>query len=885
MNFYNICIAYDAMLNCIVLFVCQHYSLGVNRTTSTIMYYCVFTTLNKAKASPRLLYVFNILILITYLVPRSNAQLGLVQSVSVFPNCQASPVGAQNDGACEEFTNDEAVIVLRAQVKQTSQKLVFELRDIPGPGETRSYDSNSQTSLACQGLPVGSNCNVSNSVLTISFDATRLFAGYQLQQRTTNIPACYSVQVVTDLLNNCSNTQEANDVCKPQQQFVDTIDATLGRFTAQPCSTINGISNVGSLNADLPVGGVIQSSACPFSLNIDGANEFYQPPEQNIIYDQSGYCPLLYCPINRETKGKEQWSLSVPFAVPYMCSVYDIQPAAQGIMAADIILSTFDYDTLLPTSPIERLQVTSLNGGRPVISQSSPVVAKLLRINKGLGVAGPIVQGAVVTCNNGGPMNQSPWMMTDAPGRISPEERLQGKGSVFDDYYNPYTETNVDPAGGKSRNLRQRCTLPVATCRRMMLPQWYKDFMRNNNTPASSNDNDVNVGHYYIVTQDRLAQYGEDCNQNGMNPFDLFQNNPIMRKFCAAQVDAQNPKGDCIPGYEQSDVQVRTATPVSANANHAYYLASIKASGISEGDVVMQPVPKPEDIPGVDFMPLDYLPLNPNYWLAHNMLVREAPFGSSGQVSLDVMIVLQASKFLGAVTPRTTGKFVDTGMSCDATTSAMSRVAWTTQNQGTIAGDYFVVPTFTLPPTAKRETQLYVELDTRTINVGGKTIDVQIYSGTWKPRSDPSGGRSQAYIDYRYSGPLENTLEVTLDLYIPAGRLGEGYVKVDSILIGCTITRGVVQDLAQRSPGGKADYTQDLSNLYQCLYYYNNIFRCFGHYDRKWKLVVNLLLTGTAVIVTITAVVSGIIAVIRNYTKPSKTLDIKRSDLSEDIMQ
>lgn len=834
------------------------------------------------------------LIVIAVTIPSTvrfaHAQLGIIQSVSSYSSCQASPIGASSDDACAMFDDQQEVVVIRAQVRPSSkanvQNLVFQLRDVPDVGDTRTYTEgdSADASLACQGLPIGAQCNVSNSVLVVSFDATRLFAGYQLQQQMESIPACYSVQAVNDLLNNCSTSASSGaDICTEQKRFVTEVRASVGLYTEQPCSTLGGISTMGSLDANLPIGGRTEASACPTRLVNDAANDFYEAPQSNTIYKKDGTCPLLYCRVpSAAKKGQDTWSLSVPLPVAYQCSVFDIQPTAQGIMAADVVVTTFDYDSLLPTSVPERLQVSTLTGGRPVGSNTAPVAAKLLRINKGLGVAGPIVLGKVITCNSGGPSNQNPQMMTDAPGRLSPAARQSGLGTVRDDYYNPYTETNLASGNGQSRNVLQRCTLPVAACRRMMLPQWYKDEFRASVTPGLPSTALLPVGHYYIVTQNRLGQYGEECDQNGMDPAILFRSQAVLTQFCVAQVAGGSPKGQCIPGYSQNDAS-RTGTPVLANADHATYLATIGASAVEDGEVTV-PLPlKTQSVPSVDYMPLDYLPLNPNYWLANNMLMREGLFGSSTEVSMDIMIVVQRSTFLGQVTARSSGTFVDSGMSCDATTSGSSRVAWTTQNLGTIGGEYYVVPNFTLPADADSSTQLSVELDRRTFNVGGGVyVDISVFEGEWESRNSPSGGREQASFAYTYNGPFVNSLQVTLDLYIPAGGNGKGFVKVSSITTACTITRGVVEDLAQRSPGGKADYTQDLSQNYQCLYWYNNIFRCWGHYDRKWKLFVNLLLTSAVGIAALLALLSGIYAVLYAWLKPSKTMDIKRSDLDAD---
>jgi hypothetical protein len=829
-----------------------------------------------------------VIFLIIYQWHGSYAQLGLIQSVSKYSSCRASPLGTQGD-ACGngQFEVDQEVIVIRAQVKPSSragvQNLVFELRDIPDVDETRTYDTSGfgQNSLACQGVPVGGNCSLTSQVLVISFDATRLFAGYQLERQMKDIPACYSLQVAPDLLNTCIDPK-GKVVCDQQQQLVENYGNRVGIYTEQPCSTLGGVSSLGSLQANLPVLGNNKiENACPTSL--DGtANEFYDPPETySIDVEKTGICPLIYCLISDRDKDREAtWTLNTPLRVPYMCSVWDIKPSSQGVMAADVVVSSVSYDADV-TVVNERLQVSSLNGGRPVESTTQPVVAQLLRINKALGVAGPLTMGAVITCNSGGVENNGP-MLNDAPGRLSPAQRAAGQGSVRDDFYNPYSETNpVEGSGGQAKNIAQRCTLPVSQCRRMMLPKWYLDDWREATNQTNVPDEELKVGHYYFATQARLPEYGSECNQNGMDPSLLFQSIPILDRFCVTQALKGGTAGECIPGYPQKDLKWRTATPVQANAVHASFLAAINTNPSLENDVFTEPLPNQQIIPGADFVPLDYLPLNPNYWLAHGMLIREGLFGSTSEASMDIMIVVQAKQFLGEVTTRTTGVFIEGGMSCDATTSGAGRVSWTSQNQGTLGGIYYVVPTFRLPPGGVASTDIYVNLPRINLNLGTNQLkNVSYATRSWEARSNvTTGGRDYGFFEYTYSGPLRNSLEVTLDLYIPAGSNGAGFARVSTITTGCTITRGVVQDLAGREPGGKADYSVDLSGYYECVYWYNNIFRCWGHYDRTWKLLVNLMTTITVIIGALFAVFTGILAVCVSYLRGRKTVELSRSDL------
>lgn len=824
----------------------------------------------------------------------SNAQLGLIQSVSRYKSCQESPMYQQNSVTCANFSSDQEVIVIRAQVSPSAranvQNLVFTLRDLPGVDQTHTFQDGSDQSLACRGVPIGSECNLATNILVISFDASRLFAGYTLQKRAQEIPACYSIQTVLDLSNNCSS--DVKSLCQGQKTFVNNIGNQVVAYPSSPqCTTLYDITSKASLQAAFPLSSGGEQNPCPTEVN-PKAQPFYTAPATNSLYSKSGECPLIYCRICDKKKSdckKPTWTLSSPLPVPYKCSVYDIEPTSRAIMAADIVLQTKTYnsngDDVLST---ERLQVSTIKGGMPVLSEISPAAAQLLRVNKGLGVAGPIVLGAVVTCNANGTMNTGSGIMNDAPGRLSPQERNAGKGTVLDDYYNPYTETNYIETKGQSRNMLMRCLLPTEPCRSMMLPKWYRDMYGDNS-----------VGHYYYVSFARLNQYGEQCNQNGMDPNTVFQSKPIQYRYCRAQ-DLSNVQaaGECVPGYRQlgdgtngadSDgTVVYTSTPVVANLNHALYLAGVNAQTNANKDDTsvpeMQPAPAGDKVPSVDFMPLDYLPTNPNYWMAHGMLVREGLFGASSSASLDVQIMVQATEFLGEVVAQSSGTFADVGMSCDATTSGQGRVSYVTQSTGTIGGEYFLVPTAIIPAGGDPNTNILPELESILLITGtSEAKEVQYQKRSWSPRSSPTNGRDQFFFNYVYQGPLQNLLQFQLDIYIrsPPIQARGGFVRVATTTVGCTITRGVVQDLAGKTQAGDQVKGEDLSDLYQCLYWYNNIFRCWGHYDRKWKLFVNLLATSAVILSALGAAITGVIAVCLAYLRGPKVTEISRSQIKE----
>lgn len=182
----------------------------------------------------------------------AHAQLGVIQSVSRYKSCIDSPLFQGNNSVCEEFTPEQEVIVIRAQVRPSSranvQNLVFTLRDVPDTDQTYTYRTEGDQSLACRGVPVGGRCNLGTNVLVISFDASRMFAGYTLQRRQEEIPACYSIQATPDLLGNCTD----DIVCAPIQKVATDLGSAVGTFTTQACNIISGVNSMGSLNADLP---------------------------------------------------------------------------------------------------------------------------------------------------------------------------------------------------------------------------------------------------------------------------------------------------------------------------------------------------------------------------------------------------------------------------------------------------------------------------------------------------------------------------------------------------------------------------------------------------------------------------------------------------------
>lgn len=124
-------------------------------------------------------------------------------------------------------------------------------------------------------------------------------------------------------------------------------------------------------------------------------------------------------------------------------------------------------------------------------------------------------------------------------------------------------------------------------------------------------------------------------------------------------------------------------------------------------------------------------------------------------------------------------------------------------------------------------------------------------------------------------------LQFRLDLYIRAGSAGAGFALVDTVTVGCTITRGVVQDLAGKTAKGKTSKGEDLSNVYQCIYWYNNIFRCWGHYDRTWKPLVNIMVTVVVFVCALSAAVTGVLSVCLAYWRGPKVIKVSRAEMKQ----
>lgn len=812
-----------------------------------------------------------------------HAQLGIIQSISSYSSCTQSPLAGQvaqnpntnatqaGNSVCSVFGQTETITVIRVRLTPLRtagvQNLVLRVPAVPPVGQT--YDmsgaSDTQQQFACAQVPVGGQCLVPSQPLILTFTTTGAFAGYDATLRPSAIPSCYVQNAVPNWNQQCG----VNDtVC---QNFLTNViqgSTPLPYYGGgQNCDTVTNPGGVNQVNPNLPESyGLSVQNACPQADQLpESVAPFYDAPSESL--STSPYCYTTYCkiPSHSATSDADTWTVSYTYDRAPLCGVYDLASRPRTVMAAEVVLAQASYEGTQNGTfrVIERMQVSTDLGQLPRVATTAPIVAQLINVNKGLGIiANNLGPSALVMCNSGGPSNSN-GALDDMPGLVPPTDPAYG---VRQQYYNPWRTANPVEGGARGRAQAQRCTLPVSACRTLMLPPWYR------NLTAGGADAQVQ-GNWYFVTMQRLPEYAsQTCNKNGIN-LQLLTTNALLPRICGAQALSFNGvAGQCIPGYEQRDQTFRTATPTDVSLFWSSYLARLSASAAVTGTPVMQPLDTSQ-VPAIDFVPSDYVPLNPSYWVNNGptgpRLMRDALGGDS--VSLDVLVVTALS-FQGQVNSISVGNFVRASMSCDATTSSGGQVSFATVNRGEIGGAFLVAVTFQLPPGGTTA-DLQAFLTEATINIGGEVLKVQSIGGEWGPRSGPNGIIALSF-DYTYTGPLRNSIEVLLQLYVPAGVQG-GYVLVDELVSGCTITRGVVQDLAGKGREGDDNFVVDLSKYRVCIYWYENLYTCWGHYDETWKLVVSLIVYITVFLIVLLAAGTAIALVISNWFRADNNIKAK----------
>lgn len=853
----------------------------------------------------------------------SQPLLGAIQSVSQYSSCTQSPLRPMttinqappnntnttsdpNNGGCVLFGTDP-VTVIRLQIRPNrvvgGQNLVFQIGDLPQQDTTVDYSllSNDQGQNACSGTGVGEQCNALLQKLVITFESTRLFARYSFAGVHNPVPyAVVLSENPTTTVCDPSKCPSSEPICCSEAGVDIKYQGFAFYSSLVSCTAIETQNGFRAL--DPAFGPSEYGSVCPASLS-SPQSDFYDAPSgriTNAAKDNVGQCTAGYCRVPSAVQSdQDRWTATIPQVFGPLCSWNELNSRPQPLMMASVFVADGSYSASQPTN-VDRLDLSTELGAQPIRSSLYPVVAQLNRINTGFGIVANTLLGGVVQCGHGGPENKL-GPLDDMPGLVEPfsSATLLDARRIQQRLYNPWRDVDRDQQTRVSRNIRQKCVYPTTACRRLFLPSWFTQ---------RSADEQAAPGWWYYFPESRLSEYSDtqQCNKNGVLGTAITVPS-ILQALCVSQaqngigtqcvsqagipagtptggtctpegapansgrlIDNVGVSGKCFPGYSQAtvnDPQARTVfTPCMVSLTYSKILTQLGASARPTGTPV--PTANPKSVQRPSFVPVDYLQNQPNYWLSNNRLLTEALGGSSDQVSLDITLYVGAS-LTRSVIPISTGRFLRASMLCDATTGGAGSIAWSTQNAGNLPGRFWVAVNFTTLPTGGQPTQIRYDLAPITVNTGGQLVTFVAKSAEWAPRTD---NRTHGIVDdstgFTYTGPLSNSLVATLTLYIPVTNApnatsGAGFLRVDQLQTGCTITRGVVPDTSLLENRTGTDRVQDISNQYICYYWYENLYRCWGHYSRTWMLIVNLLMSVTLFIGAVALVITGILAYLR----------------------
>lgn len=826
----------------------------------------------------------------------AQAQLGtgIIRSISTYAQCSSSPLngqgivvdnpdasGSAGNSPCSYFNQSQPILAIRVRLSPLLgagvQNLLLRIPSVPPVGETYEFgDSGAEGLFGCQGVPIGQPCRIPSRPLLLTFSTSDAFAAYDMTKRPDPIPSCYFQATATQWRTVC----EQENTCA---LFDDVV--TNAQYQGLPfygakasCGTLGSIGGFGQTSPDLPgsYGGEVSSlaSACPQPDALPPAYQpFFDPPAQ-----QSGdqFCPWTYCRIPGEGGEEDSWTMSWVQSLDPLCSVSDINPKPRTVMGAEMFLALGSYEDSDDVETLERLQISTDMGELPRLSRNVPVALQLIGINKPLGIiANPLPNTAIVTCNGGGPDNR--LALDDMPGLVPPTDPSR---TIQQQYYVPWRTANpVDGVSGATgRAKAQRCTLPVWACRKLFLPDWYLQSVGD----AAVNASIASVlGNWYVVTMQRMPEYeGRGCNKNGIDLSLLSSQRGLLQRRCAAQaLSLSGDAAECVPGYKQRDQRYRTATPTDVSIFYSYYLSTLGANTQRTTSAAIMPPLLPSSVPALDFVPADYVPLDPQYWVSIGpsgpRFMRTAQGGAG--VSMDAVVYIAEAEFMGQITSISVGKFVQSSMTCSATTSGGGVTSYTTTNLSPLPGQFLVAVTPILPPGGQ-PAELQIFLTQQKINTGTESLNVTYQLGQWGLQLNANGTVQQSF-DFVYTGPLRNSIQMQLQLYIPAGVQG-GWVLVDQVTSSCAITMGVVSDLAGKGREGDEDFVVSLKNYHVCIYWYQNLFYCFGHYDKRWKLVVNLIVTVLTLLMALLLAVSGVVACVLVHIRGEEVVKIASSEVA-----
>jgi hypothetical protein len=546
---------------------------------------------------------------------------------------------------------------------------------------------------------------------------------------------------------------------------------------------------------------------CPPRSN---SRPYYYGPDSGGISSAGGNCPVIYCKVPKAVLNRptDTWTAMTVGVQGPQCAFWDINPAGVRVMNARAKITRWEYSVESDSTPtpvsIEYLDLSSRQGGAYIQSSSVPLVGQMLPVQSSQGSVPPAENGGIVTCS-------SDISLMNIVNDMPPQDTASAHPLPSDIVYNPWLYTKskaVKAATGDA--VAAGCVLPAAACR---------EFFPAGHTPNS---------FWYKVDSRDVYQYGgNECNSQGMQPFD-FVNPVTSSRICAAtarstQGCTKAVSGQCVPNYLQFNEinNPLTYTPCLVDQDYERFLRVSTTT----------PFDQRGQWPGISFVPSTYNPLSPQWWMNGGILMSSSL--GDNTVSSDIIMIVGA-KYLGEVTSISSGQFVNESMLCNAVQGGAAASAVLVHNTGNLPGLYFVTFSVDVGPKGN---QSAVEYETPVTEI---TDGVNVYTVIGTSVGVEAGQYAQVQFNYKYSGPASNDLRSTLELWILASENTDninGYQRVDSITVSCTITIGRV--LASRNLT-LANITSNANDAYTCEWWDLRYWICWGHYRQWWMYIVNL---------------------------------------------
>lgn len=800
----------------------------------------------------RLLVLLIVLCITTLCMGQPLAQLRL-RSISTYSTCQQALLDtsavsnpesfastsnggsgsqfASNTGVCNSLGQDQETLVIRYSLRQQSvagvDNLAFTITSIPSPGSTvdgasLSADSNTFT---CEGVASGDSCRLLKEPFSFSVDSSIATIQYDMTRRPTQYFYAYVILYNTDFATNgqCNATLCSNGV--PFASSVVT------------CSNVQQAGWVQLTNVN------DFSSSCntPICPGRSASRPYYFGPDSSSASSVGGSCPIIYCKIPKTVLGgsKDSWTgMTVGVQTP-ICTLWDINPSGVRVMNARVKITRYQYAVASDSAPtptsIEYLQLSNSQGGAYIQSASVPLVAQMLPVESSFGSVPPAEDGGIMTCSSDPSLfNVVNDMPPLDPGNPNPHPKTL--------VYNPWDyQKDSSSNTGVGDAVATGCVVPAAACRA---------FFPSGATPKSF--------WYKVQSRDMYQYNGNGCNQQGTLPVELT-NPTIASKICAASARSTQGctkavSGQCVPNYLQFNElnNPLSETPCMIDQRFETFLQTTTNT----------PFDQRESWPGVTNLPSTYDVLAPDWW-TNGQLLMTSTLGDN-TVSSDIIIITSA-QFLGEIIAVSTGQLLNQSMLCNAVEGGPASVAVLVQNTGNLPGLYFVTLNLTVGPKGNASLISY-ETPTTEISDG---VNVLTVVGT--SIGVDVGQNARVQFNYRYNGPLVNDLRATVELWVLASESVNGingYQRLDSVTVSCTITIGQVFQSRNLTLG---NITSNTNDAYTCEWYSVIYWVCIGHYRQLWMFPTNITLYWPLFLMSIALVPACILAFFKLSAQKKKS--------------